>query len=304
MKSKVGIIGTGMVGMSYAYSMVNQGTCEELVLIDINKEKTEGEAIDLNHGLSFAPRKMKIYSGDYSDLSAGPPPLEGETRLDTIHKSIAVMKNIISNLKQSEFKGIILIATNPVDIMTYAAWKLSGFDKSRVIGSGTTLDTARLRSALSEKLNVNEKNIHAYVIGEHGDSQFVPWSYALCGPKPIYHFAAKNRGITFDELTEIEDEVRNIAYKIIKAKRATYYGIGMSLARITKAILDNENSILSVSSYLDGEYGHDDVYISVPSVINENGVREVVELSLDKDDKAKFDSSVKIMKENIAKLDL
>ena len=214
------------------------------------------------------------------------------------------MKNIISNLKQSEFKGIILIATNPVDIMTYAAWKLSGFDKSRVIGSGTTLDTARLRSALSEKLNVNEKNIHAYVIGEHGDSQFVPWSYALCGPKPIYHFAAKNRGITFDELTEIEDEVRNIAYKIIKAKRATYYGIGMSLARITKAILDNENSILSVSSYLDGEYGHDDVYISVPSVINENGVREVVELSLDKDDKAKFDSSVKIMKENIAKLDL
>lgn len=312
MKSKVGIIGTGMVGMSYAYSMVNQGTCEELVLIDINKEKTEGEAIDLNHGLSFAPRKMKIYSGDYSDLSdaslvcitAGPPPLEGETRLDTIHKSIAVMKNIISSLKASEFKGIILIATNPVDIMTYAAWKLSGFDKSRVIGSGTTLDTARLRSVLGEKLNVNEKNIHAYVIGEHGDSQFVPWSYALCGPKPIYHLAAKNKGITFEELSEIEDEVRNVAYKIIKAKRATYYGIGMSLARISKAILDNENSILSVSAYLDGEFGHDDVYISVPSVINADGVREVVDLNLDKEDKEKFDKSVAIMKENIAKLDL
>ena len=312
MKSKVGIIGTGMVGMSYAYSMVNQGTCEELVLIDINKEKTEGEAIDLNHGLSFAPRKMKIYSGDYSDLSdaalvcitAGPPPLEGETRLDTIHKSIAVMKNIISNLKQSEFKGIILIATNPVDIMTYAAWKLSGFDKSRVIGSGTTLDTARLRSALSEKLNVNEKNIHAYVIGEHGDSQFVPWSYALCGPKPIYHFAAKNRGITFDELTEIEDEVRNIAYKIIDCKKSTYYGIGMALARITKAILDNENSILTVSSYLDNKYGHDDVFIAVPSIVNENGVTEVLELPLEKEEKRKFDDSIKIMKENIAKLDI
>lgn len=312
MKSKVGIIGTGMVGMSYAYSMLNQGICEELVLIDINKEKTQGEAIDLNHGLSFAPRKMKIYSGNYNDISeaallcitAGPPPKEGETRLDTIHKSIAVMKNIISNIKSSGFNGIILVATNPVDIMTYAAWKLSGFDKSKVIGSGTTLDTARLRSVLSEKLNVNEKNIHAYVIGEHGDSQFVPWSYALCGPKPIYHFAAKNKKISFEELNKIENEVRNIAYKIIKAKKATYYGIGMSLTRISKAILENENSILSVSSYLNGEYNHEDVYISVPSVINKDGVREVIELNLDKEDKEKFDKSVSIMKENISKLNL
>ena len=310
MKSKAGIIGTGMVGMSYAYSMVNQGICEELVLIDINKEKTEGEAIDLNHGLSFAPRKMKIYSGEYSDLSdaslicitAGPPPQEGETRLDTLHKSIKVMKNIISSIKTSGFDGIILIATNPVDIMTYAAWKLSGFDKSRVIGSGTTLDSARLRSALAEKLDINEKNVHAYVIGEHGDSQFVPWSYALCGTKPIYHLAAQNKKISFDELSKIEDEVRNIAYKIIKAKKATYYGIGMSLARITKAILENENSILSVSAYLNGEYGHNDVYISVPSVINANGVREIVELTLDKEDKDKFDSSVAVMKQNIEKL--
>lgn len=312
MKSKVAIIGTGMVGMSYAYSMVNQGICEELVLIDINKEKTEGEAIDLNHGLSFAPRKMKIYSGDYADLkdvalvciTAGPPPIEGETRLDTLHKSIGVMKNIIESIKASGFDGIMLIATNPVDIMTYAAWKLSGFDKSRVIGSGTTLDSARLRSALADKLDINQKNIHAYVIGEHGDSQFVPWSYALCGVEPIYHMASKNKGLSFEELADIEDEVRNIAYKIIKAKKATYYGIGMSLARITKAILENENSILTVSAYLDGQYGHDDVYISVPSVINKDGVREVIELPLDKGEKEKFDKSVVVMKENIGKLDL
>lgn len=311
MKSKVAIIGTGMVGMSYAYSMVNQGICEELVLIDINKEKTEGEAIDLNHGLSFAPRKMNIYAGDYADLkdaalvciTAGPAPIEGETRLDTLNKSIVVMKSIISNIKTSGFDGIILVATNPVDIMTYAAWKLSGFDKSKVIGSGTTLDSARLRSVLADKFDINQKNIHAYVIGEHGDSQFVPWSYALCGVEPIYHLASKNRGISFEELSDIEDEVRNVAYKIIKAKKATYYGIGMSLARITKAILENENSILSVSAYLGGKYGHDDVYISVPSVINRNGVREVVELPLDKIEKEKFDKSVVVMKENIAKLD-
>lgn len=312
MKAKVGIIGTGMVGMSYAYSMVNQGICEEIVLIDINKEKTEGEAIDLNHGLSFAPRKMKIYAGDYSDLkdaaliciTAGPPPIQGESRLDTLYKSIKVMKNIISNIKDSKFDGIILIATNPVDIMTYAAWKLSGFEKSKVIGSGTTLDSARLRSALADKLDINEKNIHAYVIGEHGDSQFVPWSYALCGVQPVCQILSKNESICRDEFESIEDEVRNIAYKIIKSKKATYYGIGMSLARITKAILENENSILSVSVYLNGEYGHSDVYISVPSVINKDGIRQIIELKLKGEDKEKFDRSVSIMKENIKKLDL
>ena len=312
MKAKVGIIGTGMVGMSYAYSMVNQGICEELVLIDINKEKTEGEAIDLNHGLSFAPRKMKIYSGDYEDLkdaalvciTAGPPPIEGETRLDSLYKSVKVMKELISNIKNSGFDGIILVATNPVDIMTYTAWKLSGFEHSKVIGSGTTLDSARLRSVLAERLDINEKNIHAYVIGEHGDSQFVPWSYALCGVQPIYQIASKNKAICLDELESIEDEVRNIAYKIIKAKKATYYGIGMSLARITKAILDNENSILSVSVYLNGQYGHEDVYISLPSVINKDGIREIIELPLSDEDREKFDKSILIMKENIKKLNL
>lgn len=312
MKSKVAIIGTGMVGMSYAYSMLNQGTCEEIVLIDLNKEKTQGEAIDLNHGLSFAPRKIKIYSGDYSDLkdativciTAGPPPKEGETRLDTLYKSISVMKNIIQNIKTSGFDGIILVATNPVDIMTYAAWKLSNFDKSKVIGSGTTLDSARLKTALAEKLSINEKNIHAYVIGEHGDSQFVPWSYAFCGPKPIYHLASKQNNITFSDLNKIENEVKNVAYKIIKAKKSTCYGIGMSLTRITKAILENENSILSVSAYLNGQYNHKNVYISVPSVLNKDGIREIVELNLDKEDQIKFDKSVALMKEYISKLDL
>lgn len=312
-KSKVVIVGTGMVGMSYAYSMVNQGACEELVLIDINKERARGEAIDLNHGLSFAPRKMNIYSGDYSDckdayiicITAGAIQTEGETRLDLLHKNSKIMKSIIDEIKKSGFDGILLIATNPVDIMTYVAQKLSGFDKSKVIGSGTTLDSARLRYTLGEKLDVNPKDINAYVMGEHGDSQFVAWSYALCGVQPIYQIASKKDSkLKFDELEEIENTVRNIAYEIIKCKNSTYYGIGMALTRITKAILENENSILTVSSYLNGEYGHEDVYIAVPSIVNQDGVREVIHLALDTTEKKKLDDSIKIMKENIEKLNL
>lgn len=312
-KNKVVLVGTGMVGMSYAYSMVNQGTCEELVLIDIDKNRTIGEALDLNHGLTYAPRKMKIYAGDYSDcndadiicITAGATQLPGETRLDLLYKNTKIMKSIIGEIKKTNFNGILLIASNPLDIMTYIAWKLSGYDKSKVIGSGTTLDTARLRYSLGEKLGVSTKSIHAYVMGEHGDSQFVAWSYALMGVKPIYQMVTdKNSKIKFGELELLEDEVRNIAYKIIDCKKSTYYGIGMALTRITQAILENENTILTVSSYLDGEYGHKDVYIAVPSIINENGVSEIIELPLAKDEKEKFDNSIKIMKENISKLDL
>ena len=311
MKNKVVIIGTGMVGMSYAYSMVNQGTCEELVLIDINKERAEGEAMDLNHGLNFGERKMKIYAGDYKDCSdayiicitAGAIQTEGETRLDLLNKNTKIMKNIIENIKASGFEGILLIATNPVDIMTYVAQKLSGYEKGKVIGSGTTLDSSRLRYMLSEKLNVNSKNIHAYVMGEHGDTQFVAWSYALQGVQPIYQIASKSKDLSFDELDKIENDVKNVAYEIIKRKKSTYYGIGMALTAITKAILENENSILTVSSCLNGEYGHDDVYIAVPSVVNKNGVEKVIELALEKNEKSKFDNSINIMKENIRKID-
>lgn len=313
MKNKVVIIGTGMVGMSYAYSMVNQGTCEELVLMDIDKERAKGEAMDLNHGLNFGKRKMKIYAGDYIDckdayvicITAGAIQSEGETRLDLLNKNTKIMKNIIDNIKASGFDGILLIATNPVDIMTYVAANLSGYDKNKVIGSGTTLDSSRLRYMLSENLDINSKNVHAYVMGEHGDSQFVAWSYALQGVQPIYQIASrKDSNIEFDDLERIEEEVKNVAYEIIKRKKSTYYGIGMALTAITKAILENENSILTVSSYLNGEYGHKKIYISVPSVVNKDGVREVIQLPLEVEEKEKFDKSINIMKENIEKIDL
>ncbi|MGL5750282.1 MAG: L-lactate dehydrogenase [Paraclostridium sp.] len=311
MKNKVVIVGTGMVGMSYAYSMVNQGTCEELVLIDIDKERAIGEAMDLNHGLNFGQRKMKIYAGDYSDckdayiicITAGAIQAEGETRLDLLNKNTKIMKSIIESIKSSGFEGILLIATNPVDIMTYVAQKLSGCDKNKVIGSGTTLDSARLSYMLSEKLDINPKNIHAYVMGEHGDSQFVAWSYALQGVQPIYQIASrKDSKIRYDDLALVEDEVRNVAYEIIKRKKSTYYGIGMALTAITKAILENENSVLTVSSYLNGEYNQEDVYIAVPSVVNKDGVREVIQLPLEKNEKEKLDKSIEIMKENINKI--
>ncbi|CEP95811.1 L-lactate dehydrogenase [[Clostridium] sordellii] len=313
MKNKVVIIGTGMVGMSYAYSMVNQGTCEELVLIDKDKDRAIGEAMDLNHGLNFGNRKMKIYAGDYSNcddasiicITAGAIQNEGETRLDLLNKNTLIMKDIISQINKTKFNGILLIATNPVDIMTYVAFKLSGYKSNRVIGSGTTLDSSRLRYILSEILDVNSKNVHAYVMGEHGDSQFVAWSYAMQGVQPIYQIVSRNnQNITFKDLDLIEKEVKNLAYEIIKRKKSTYYGIGMGLTAITKAIIENENTILTVSSYLNGEYGQQEVYISVPSIVNKNGVRNIIELPLELKEKQKLDKSIDIMKENIKKLNL
>ena len=256
---------------------------------------------------------MKIYSGDYSDcndaniicITAGATQVPGETRLDLLHKNTKIMKSIVNEIKKTNFNGIIVVASNPVDIMTYVVWKSSGYDKNKIIGSGTTLDTARLRFGLGERLGVTPKSIHAYVMGEHGDSQFVAWSYALLGVQPIYQVASKkDSAINYSDFEEIEDEVRNIAYKIIDCKKSTYYGIGMALTRITQAILENENCILTVSSYLDNKYGHDDVYIAVPSIVNQNGVTQIIELPLEKEEKQKFDDSIKIMKENIAKLDI
>ncbi|EPZ62608.1 L-lactate dehydrogenase P [[Clostridium] sordellii ATCC 9714] len=189
--------------------------------------------------------------------------------------------------------------------MTYVAFKLSGYKSNRVIGSGTTLDSSRLRYILSEILDVNSKNVHAYVMGEHGDSQFVAWSYAMQGVQPIYQIVSRNnQNITFKDLDLIEKEVKNLAYEIIKRKKSTYYGIGMGLTAITKAILENENTILTVSSYLNGEYGQQEVYISVPSIVNKNGVRNIIELPLELKEKQKLDKSIDIMKENIKKLNL
>ena len=303
MNNKVVIIGCGNVGMSYAYSLLNQRSyVHELVLIDINEEKALGEAMDLNHGLSFAPSKIDIKAGNYSDcrdakivvIAAGANQEVGETRMDLIYKNNTIFKSIVEQVMQSGFRGIFMIATNPVDVMTYVTWKYSKLDNSRVIGTGTTLDSSRLRYEIGKELNISPKNVHAYVLGEHGDTEFVPWSNATIGLTDISEFIDEERR------NSIEDKVRNVAYDIIKKKGNTSYGIGMSMARITNAILGNENAILTVSSY-DKE---NDVFVGGPTIINQNGVNKRLFIPLTKEEEDKLSRSIKTLKDAIDKLDV
>ncbi|MBS6956305.1 MAG: L-lactate dehydrogenase [Enterocloster asparagiformis] len=305
-KRKVVIVGTGMVGMSYAYSLLNQSVCDELVLIDVNKTRAVGEAMDLNHGLAFANSSMTIYAGEYGDcadadivvICAGVAQKPGETRLDLLKRNAQVFRSIIDPVTSSGFNGIFLVATNPVDIMTRITCVLSGFNPRRVLGSGTALDTARLRYLLGEYLNVDPRNVHAYVMGEHGDSEFVPWSQALLATKPILELCGENDAVCRDRLDQIEEEVRTAAYKIIEAKNATYYGIGMALTRITKAILGDEHSVLTVSAMMRGEFGQRDVFVGAPCIINQNGIQKVLPLSLTDEEQEKMSRSCDTLRES------
>ncbi len=313
-KRKVVLIGTGMVGMSFAYALVNQGgICNELVLIDVNKERAMGEAMDLNHGLAFAKSNMRIYAGDYHDckdadivvIAAGVAQKEGETRLDLLQRNTEVFRSIITPVVKSGFDGIFLVATNPVDIMTRVTYELSRFGASRVIGTGTSLDTARLRYLLGDYFTVDPKNIHAYVIGEHGDSEFVPLSQVMFATKQVTSILEdKRNSYNVDDMEKIEEQVRTAAYKIIEAKRATYYGIGMAITRIVKAILGDENSVLTVSAKLCGEYNSKNVFIGVPCIIGRNGIKEIVELALTDEEMEKFYKSRDILEESFEGLKL
>ena len=304
-KGKIVLVGTGFVGMSMAYSMLNRGGIQELILIDIDKDKTIGEEMDLSHGLPFAPQKMTIKAGDYNDckdaqivvITAGVAQKPGQTRLELAEVNAKIVKQITQSIMASGFNGIIIVASNPVDLMTYVVSKVSGLPRNQVIGSGTVLDTARLRYLIGDYLKISSKNVHAYIMGEHGDSSFVPWEHCYVGCKKIIDVMKDNHH-PMDKLSKIHEGVVNAAYEIIEKKKATYYGIGMALNRLVKAILNNENSILTVSTYLkDGEYGQDDIYIGVPAVINSHGVRELVNLDLNEEEQAKLDNSCKIIKE-------
>ncbi len=303
---KVVLVGAGFVGMSMAYSILNQGGVDELVLIDVIKEKAIGEEMDLSHGLPYAPQKMTIKAGDYSDckdanivvITAGLAQKPGQSRLELAIANAKIVKEITENVKSSGFNGIYIVASNPVDLMSYVVAQVAGVPKSRVIGSGTVLDTARLRYLIAEYLKVSSKNVHAYILGEHGDSSLVPWEHCYVGCKKMIDIM-KDNNLPMDDLKKIHDGVWKAAYEIIEKKKATYYGIGMALNRLVKAILNDENSILTVSSYLDHEYGQNGLYIGVPAIINKDGVKELLELKLNEQDQAKFNHSCEIMKENI-----
>ena len=304
-RKKVVLVGTGFVGMSMAYSMINRGGISELVLIDIDQDKTVGEEMDLSHGLPYAPQKMVIKAGDYSEckdaqvvvITAGVAQKPEQTRLELAEVNARIIKQITENIMGSGFDGIIVVASNPVDLMTYVVARISGLPKNKVIGSGTVLDTARLRYLMADYLNVSSKNIHAYIMGEHGDSSFVPWEHAYVGCKKIKDIMKDNKH-PMEDLEKIHKGVVDAAYEIIKKKRATYYGIGMALNRLVRAILDDENAILTVSTYLkDDQYGQNDIYIGVPAIINSEGVRELLILDLNEEEQAKLDNSCMLIKE-------
>ena len=301
--NKIVLVGCGNVGMAYAYALLNQGVgVNELVLVDINKDKVEGEAMDLNHCLAYSPARVLVRAGDYEDckgarivvLCAGAKQEVGETRMDLIHKNSKIFKDIVGKVMDSGFDGIFVVATNPLDVMTYLTLKYSGMAPNKVLGSGTTLDTARLRYMISEKVGICPKDIDAYVIGEHGDSEFVPWSNANIALKSIKCFLSK------EEREEIEHNVRNSAYEIINRKGATAYGIGMCLARITAAILEDKNIILSVSSY---DKDHN-ICISTPAIVNKQGVKEKIRIPLDEEETKRIKNSMKVIKDAIDSVEI
>ncbi len=299
--NKVVIVGCGNVGMSYAYSIVtSDNSVRELVLIDIKKEKAEGEALDLIHASAYSNASIKIKAGDYKDcddasivcLCAGSNQNVNETRMDLVDKNIKVFSSIINEINKTNFKGIYLVATNPLDIMTYVTYKLSGFAPNRVIGSGTTLDSARLRSILGKKFDVSPKSVHAYVIGEHGDSELIPWSNATIGLNKI--------DITEEEKKDVLNEVRNSAYEIINKKGNTCYGIGVCLMKITNAIFNDSKEVMTTSSY---NKDHD-CYFAIPSVVGKKGIIKSYYLELSEEEKEQLSYSIKCLKNVLNRLNL
>ena len=309
---KAAIIGCGFVGTSIAFSLVQKGIFSELVLIDANEKKAEGEAMDLSHGLPFT-KPMEIKAGGYEDIAdcamiiitAGANQKPGETRLDLVHKNVEIYKSIIPKIVEKNQEATLLIVSNPVDIMTYVALKLSGYPRNKVIGSGTVLDTARLKYLLSRHLDVDSRSIHAFIIGEHGDSELAVWSAANVSGIPLNHFC-ELRGY-FDHMESMDriyQSVRDSAYEIIEKKGATYYGVAMAVCRIAESVIRNEHSIMPISVYLDGLYGLHDICLSIPTVVGQEGAEKVLDIPLDLMEMGKLVYSAEELKKIIGELEL
>lgn len=308
---KAAVIGCGFVGSTIAYTLMQKGVFSEIVLLDANHPKAEGEAMDISHGLPFS-HAMDIYAGTYEDISdvavviitAGANQKPGETRLDLVQKNAKIMRSVISDIKRVGCEGILMIVSNPVDILTYVALKESGFPKERVIGSGTVLDTARLKYLISEKLSVDSRNVHAFIAGEHGDSELAVWSCANIYGIGLEEFAKMKGYSDFDEEKEkIYSAVRDSAYEIIDRKGATYYGIGMAAAKIAEAIVRDSHTVAPVSVSLGGEYGLSGLCLSIPSVIGRGGAEQVLEISLSEEENEKLKRSAEELKEVLGEID-
>lgn len=309
---KVAMIGCGYVGSASVFALMQSGLFSEIVLIDADREKAEGEAMDISHGIPFT-RHMKIYAGDYDDIadahiiiiSAGAGQKPGETRLDLVHKNVEIFKKIIPEISKRGFDGVLLIVSNPVDILTQVALKLSGFPEHRVIGSGTVLDTARLKYQLGEHLMVDSRSVHAFIVGEHGDSEVVAWSSANVSGIAIDRFCEMRGHFRHAEATEeIANKVKNSAYEIINRKRATYYGIATSVKRICEAIARDEKSILPISHMTHGEHGIDGVVLSMPAIVGSDGIEADVPITFNDEERRKLQESADQLKKIFDSLDL
>ena len=305
---KAAIIGCGHVGSSIAFRFLQQGLFSQLVLLDANREKAEGEAMDLSDGLPYGAA-MEITSGTYDDvadcalivITAGANQKPGETRLDLIGKNTAILRSILAQITARDFGGILLIVSNPVDVLTYVAWKLSGYPRQRVIGSGTVLDTGRLKQLMGQELWVDSRNIHAFIIGEHGDSELAVWSGANVSGVDLEHFCRlRGKDLHQNQMDRLYREVRDSAYQIIQRKGATYYGIAMAVGRIAQAIVKDEHAVLPISVVLEGQYGLKDLALSIPSIVGRNGLEEILEIPLSRDEGWALSASAQQLKEALA----
>lgn len=310
-KTKVAIVGCGLVGSTTAFSLVTQGVCDEVMMIDINNEKAYGEMLDLKDSIEYLNRNVKVITGDYADcgdadiivITAGAPPKKGQTRLDTLEVSAKIAKSIVQPIMESGFDGIFIVISNPVDIITHYIKELSGLPKNQVIGSGTAIDSARLKNFIADLVKVDPRSVHAYSMGEHGDSQMVPWSTVTVAGKPFYDVIADNKELVGDvDLDELVYKTTREGWEILDRKGTTYYGIGTACTGIIKAILHDENKIIPVSTYLDGEYGEKDVYAGVPTVLNRTGASDVLEIHMTPGELARFKESTAVIREYTKKI--
>ncbi|MFV0343123.1 MAG: L-lactate dehydrogenase [Anaerocolumna sp.] len=309
-RSKVVIVGAGLVGSSTAFSLITQGVCDEVMIVDINQGKAWGEVTDLCHSIEYLNRNVKVSQGSYEDctdadivvITAGAPPKANQTRLDTLELSANIMKSIVPPIMESGFSGHFIVVSNPVDVMAHYVYELSGLPKNQVIGTGTAMDSARIKHFIGDIFNIDPRSVQAYTMGEHGDSQMCPWSHVTVGGKRISDIMSDNEEYANLDLDEIVDKVTKVGFDILKVKGTTCYGIATTAAGIIKAILNDENKIIPVSTLLEGEFGENDVFCGVPSILNRSGVKDVVEVHLTEEELIKFKSSVSIIREYTKKI--
>lgn len=305
-RRKVVLIGAGHVGSHAGYALASQGLAEEIIYIDIDTKKAFSQALDIFDSTVYLPHRVEVKAGTYNDIDdadimvvcAGPLPNMNQTRMDTLGATIEVMKDIVENIKKTKFAGIIINISNPADVITHYLQNKLDYDPKRIISTSTTLDSARLRRAISEAIDVDQRSIYAYALGEHGESQMVPWSIVTIAGKPLFELMKEKDKYSKLDLKELTDKGRRGGWEVLGGKGSTEFGIGASLAEVARAVFCDEHRVLPVSVYLNGEYGQNDVYASVPAVLGRNGVEEIIELKMNEEEKKLFDESCRVMKEN------